>query len=176
MTEFSTIARPYAKAVFQVAEASNTFDVWSVMLKNWEQFALDERVGKLFNDPKVKVDQLIIFMSSFKNINEHGKRFIALLARAKRLEVLPEIARLYEEFYSEKRGLLKVEVFVSTPLNEEQTARLRKALSKRLERDIEIQETVDQSLISGLKVKVNDTVWDASLRGRLTRLVENLIG
>ena len=34
MAEYSTIARPYAKAVFQVAEASNTFDDWSLMLKS----------------------------------------------------------------------------------------------------------------------------------------------
>ncbi len=176
MSKYSTVARPYAKAVFQVAEASNTFDLWSIMLKNWGQVAKDKRVKKLFNDPKVKFNQLINFMSSFQELNEHGRRFISILAHAKRLEILPEIARIYEELYAERSGSLKVEVLVSKPLNKDQTERIRKALSVRLDRKIDIQETIDESLIAGVKVKVNDTVWDASLRGRLTRLAENLIG
>lgn len=175
MSKYSTIARPYAKAVFQVAQASNTYDLWSTMLKNWVQFAQDERVKRLFSDPKVKIDQLIRFMSSFQKLNDHAKRFISMLTRAKRLEALPEIARIYEELYTESVGLLKVQVLTANPLSEEQTTRIRKALSLRLGRVIEIHQKIDKSLIAGVKLKVNDTVWDASLRGRLTRLAENLI-
>lgn len=176
MSKYSTIARPYAKAVFQVAEASNTFDAWSNMLKNWALITQDDRVKVLFNDPKVKLNQLIHFLSSIQKLNEHGQRFISILAKARRLEILPEISEIFETLYAQRSNSLKAEVFTPKALNEEQRERIRKALSLRLDKKINIHETIDKNLIAGVKVKVNDTVWDASLRGRLTRLAENLIG
>ena len=176
MAEITTIARPYAKAVFQTAEASNTFDEWSSFLELWSQVAEDERIRKLFHDPKVKPKQLIALFGSTKALNEHAKRFLTMLSKAKRWEALPEISRMYKELLAERNQTLRVEVSAAEELTEDQKDRVRSALSRRFDRDVVLDINIDKSLIAGAHIKVGDKVWDATLRRRLTRFREKLLG
>lgn len=175
MAEYSTIARPYAKAVFQVAEASNTFDEWSSSLAVWSQLAEDKQVRKLFHDPRVKPEQLIALFEAAQSTNDHGKRFLSMLSGAKRFEALPEMKRIYDELVADRRQLLKAEVFVAEDMSKEQQDSLRSALGKRFDRDVELDIKIDKQLIAGARIRVGDQVWDATIRQRLTRFSENLL-
>lgn len=175
MAEYSTVARPYAKAVFQVAEASNTFDDWSASLAVWSQVAENEQVRKLFHDPKVKSEQLIGLFEAVKKTNEHGRRFLNMLSEAKRFEALPDVKRIYENLLAERQQLVHAEVFVAEELTQDQQERLQNALSKRFNQDVELEVKIDKQLIAGARIRVGDQVWDASLRQRLARFSENLL-
>ena len=67
-----------------------------------------------------------------------------------------------------------MEVVSAQELDAEQQRQLSEALSKKLERNINMQVRLDKSLIGGAVIRAGDTVIDGSIRGRLTKLAESL--
>ncbi|HSL84312.1 MAG TPA: ATP synthase F1 subunit delta, partial [Thermoanaerobaculia bacterium] len=71
-------------------------------------------------------------------------------------------------------GVATAQVTTAHPLDEEETERLRKALSGKLDRRVDLELAVDPDLIAGFRARVGSTLYDASLKGQLDRLAERL--
>ncbi len=97
-----------------------------------------------------------------------------VLAENGRLTVLPEIAALFEELKREAERVLKVNVRSAAPIDQAETAKLKDALKRRFGRDIELEQTIDPSVIGGAVIDAGDVVIDGSVRGRLARLEQAL--
>lgn len=87
MAELTTLARPYAKAAFEVALAGNALEKWSKMLTVSAAVTRDETVGSLLKSPALSSDQVT---NSFlqvcgEDLDAKGRNFISLLAENKRL-------------------------------------------------------------------------------------------
>src|SRR5690348_16055172 len=97
MEHDKTLARPYAKAVFEFALASKKLDEWSKNLAFLAEIASHKKMQPLYGDPAISAEQLSsVFIKAIPN-NEHLKNFILLLSHYDRLVLLPEIAELFEE-------------------------------------------------------------------------------
>src|SRR5690606_30147158 len=84
------------------------------------------------------------------------------------------VGALFEQLKQEAEHVLKVNVRTAAPIGAAATARLRDALKRRFGRDIELQETIDESMIGGAVIDTGDIVIDGSVRGRLGRLEAGL--
>src|SRR5256885_1644765 len=112
MAEPRTIARPYAEAVFKLAEASGSLARWSEMLAALAQVAADERVLRAIRDPRLsdaKVAGLFISILAGK-LTAEAENFVRVLAENKRLERLSEIHSQYEALRNEREGIVQAEV------------------------------------------------------------------
>ena len=69
---------------------------------------------------------------------------------------------------------MDVDVVAAAKLNAAQQKILSEALSAKLERKVNLQVSIDKSLIGGAVIRAGDTVIDGSIRGRLTKLAESL--
>ena len=100
MAEKSTIARPYALAAFGLAKENNDLANWSDMLGFAAVAVTDDAMQDFVNNPKVEQETLTRLMIEVcgDQLNELGKNFIKVLVANKRLNVLPEIAVLYNQF------------------------------------------------------------------------------
>ena len=87
-----------------------------------------------------------------------------------RLQVLPEIARLFEELRAEAQGSVDVEVISAFDLSADQEQVIAAAIKRRVSKDLKVTTRIDRGLIGGAIVRVGDLVIDASLRGRLQQL------
>jgi F-type H+-transporting ATPase subunit delta len=103
-----------------------------------------------------------------------GNNFIRLLAENKRLVLLPDIAELYEALKANQERSLDVKVTTAYKISSEIAERLAESLKTRLERQINLVTSVDQSLIGGAVIRAGDMVIDSSVRGKLTKLVESI--
>jgi len=168
----TTIARPYARAVFEQARADGELKAWSDMLAVLGLIAADPQMQGLMRNPRVSHAQLtgIVLDICGTRLNEQGKNFVCLLVEARRLGVAGEILRLYQELHAEAEGVATVEIISAYPLEEAQRETIRQKMAARLSRKIEITTHVDQDLIGGAVIRVGDSVIDASLRGRLRQL------
>lgn len=173
----STIARPYAKAAFQFAETQNALAHWSQSLTAAALITIDQQMASLLNNPLLRPEQLLdIYYSAAKNyFNEHDKNFLSLLAANKRLQVLPEIAIIFNKLRADKERTIDVDVLSIAPLSAEQQQRLTAALKKRLQREVALHCHIDENLIGGAVIRAGDFVIDGSVRGKLNRLSSELM-
>ncbi|MEO8748188.1 MAG: F0F1 ATP synthase subunit delta [Rhodanobacter sp.] len=169
--ETATLARPYARAAFEVARATQSLDAWSQALAFAAIVAEDPRVAALGNDPRVLPEQLVALHRPV-NIPADAPfaRFLGEVAEQRRMAVLPEVARLYEAFKRESESQLLVKVTSAMALDEAQMEQIRSSLKRRCKREIDLEAHVDPTLLAGAVIDTGSEVIDGSARGRLARL------
>jgi len=174
--EISTIARPYAEAVFGRASASDKLDNWSDMLGLLAAVVRDNKVATAISNPKLESNQRISLILDIcgKHLDVEGQNLVRLLVRNARLSVLPEIATLYEGLKNESQGNLDVQVVSAYEMTEAQKSSLAAALIKRLGREIRMTSEINRDLLGGVIIRAGDLVIDGSVQGRLQKLATEL--
>lgn len=175
MADKSTIARPYAKAAFEVAGTAR-LGPWSEALRAAATVVADPRVGTLLGNPRVSPGELadLVIGVACEGLDPEGRNFIRMLADNHRLNVLPEIAARFEQLKAEAEGTIDVTVTSAVPLNEAQRSELAAALEHRLKRTVRLQCVTDAKLIGGAVLRAGDWVIDGSLLARLRRIAYEL--
>ncbi len=174
--EKTTIARPYAEAVYGRAEETDKLDLWSDMLALLSAAAGTPEVACLIDNPLLtseRVQELMLEIGGGR-LDEEGRNLIKLLVQNDRLSLLPDIAALYERLKRERQGVLQVQVTSAYALNQAQKKVLAGVLKERLDRDIEINAERDPDLIGGIVIRAGDLVIDGSVRGQLHKLANEL--
>lgn len=177
MLEKTTIARPYAQAVFELAQDAGTTAEWSTALDRLQQIIADAQMRLLLHNPKVSRQQLqdLVIDIGANSFFPQARNFIKVLVSAGRLQYVAQIAWLFEAKRADAEGRVDVEVSSAYELDQAQRDSIAKGMSARLGKKVSISASVDQSLIGGAIIRAGDSVIDASLRGRLTELGNNLI-
>ncbi len=178
MSDSTTIARPYAKAIFEHALAEDKLAEWSEYLLNLSQAVLDSTAFEFITNPKSEVGQQIDLLQSVcgskSKEGEPLHNLIALLATNKRLLLLPEIKGLYEAHRAEQEKTLNVDVISFSMLTADQQQKLMDSLSKRTKRKVALNISIDPSLLGGAVIQAGDLVIDGSVRGKLNKLSTDL--
>ena len=176
MAEISTIARPYAVAIFNLAKEEKTLSEWSDMLSLMSGIIKNEDINSFINDSKVldtDREKLILNICGDK-INVSGQNLIKLLVEYKRLSILSEITILFEELKAKDEGVIEAEIIMADQPDKKMVENLLKSLEKRFNKKIEGKVVIDKSIVGGTKIIVGDTVIDASVRGQLDNLAYTL--
>ena len=176
MAELLTIARPYAEAVFALAQEQNALPVWAEMLKLAGDVAADPQMRVALDNPKLGKDaKESLFLSVCGDrLNADGKNFVRVLIEAERIELLPEIRELYGALKDEADGVARANIASAFPVTDAELASLKAALEKRFGKKIEATVSVDEELIGGARITVGDTVIDASVQGELQAMATHL--
>jgi len=171
MAQAITLARPYARAAFEVAHAAGSLDAWSQSLAFAATVAADARVASLATDPRVLPAQLAaLHLPAGVAAHAPFGEFLNELAEQRRLALLPEVAELFEALKRESESQLLVKVTSAMALDAAQSEQLKASLKRRFKRDIELETTVDASLLAGVVIDTGTEVIDGSARGRLAKL------
>jgi F-type H+-transporting ATPase subunit delta len=176
MTELSTLARPYAQAVFQLARDRDELATWSQRLQLLATIAVDPQTRALLDDPRLaraRLEGLFIDVAG-ETLDVMGRNLVRVLSENSRLGLLAEIAAQYEILKAEAENTVQAELVAAQPVSEAKQAQLREALKKRLGREVELQCSIDERLIGGAVIRAGDLVIDGSALGRLERLATTL--
>ena len=172
MAERITIARPYAKAVFQLARRQKRLPQWSEALRVAASIIADARVRPLLGNPGVRTEQLVELVTGVagKGLDGEARNLIATLAANRRLGFLPEIAARFEQLRAEAERTVEVTLTSAVELSRAQQQQYTAALRKRLDREVHLHCQVDPSLLGGAVVRADDLVIDGSVRAGLAQL------
>ena len=176
MAEISTIARPYATAVFNFANESKGLSNWSDTLVLLSAVIQDEHIKSIIEDSKVldsEREDLILNVCKGK-LDGNGSNFVKLLVENKRLLILPEISQFFEELKADAEGLIEAEIIMAEKPNQKTVDDLLKSLEKKFNKKIEGKVVIDKNIIGGTKIVVGDSVIDASVRAQLDNLAFTL--
>ena len=177
MSETLTLARPYARAAFASAQAGNALADWSRNLGVAAQIVSDPRVHSLVGDPRLaNAEVTALLLPQGEAADSPFAKFVALLVENRRATLLPDIAALFEELKRESERVMRVTVRSAVPFADGQADAIKVALKKRFGRDIELEQRVDPTVIGGAVIDAGDMVIDGSIRGRLERLEQALVG
>jgi F-type H+-transporting ATPase subunit delta len=175
MAETLTLARPYARAAFELAQEMGTLNEWWQALSFAASVAQDTRIVALCHDPRVQPQQLAaLHRPESIGTDAPFARFLDQLAEHSRLTLLPEIFALFDAHKRESESVLKVTVTSAMALEPAQTEQLKASLKRRFARDIDIAAEVDPALLGGVVIDTGEQVIDGSARGRLARLASAL--
>lgn len=176
MSEYQTIARPYAQAVFDLAKSAGNYEDWSLALAWLSAVAGDEQVQELARNPKVDDDTLMGLFQDIAGDKLFGDaaNFLRLIVSNDRIAALPSIASQFETMRAEAEGTIEAELISAQAVSEAQQNALAQSLARRLGREVSLRVVEEPDLIGGAVLRAGDMVIDASVKGRLQKLAANL--
>lgn len=176
MAESITLARPYAKAAFDVALADNALGHWSAMLATLAAVTSDTKVAAILKNPLLTASQQAEKLLEIcgDDVSEKGRNLVRLLADNRRLSLLPQITQIFDVYKAAQEKTIDVELSTAFALTDSVIEQLTAALQKRLDRTVKLHTSIDKGLIGGAVIRAGDTVIDNSVRGKLNKLAESL--
>jgi len=173
MAEAITIARPYAAAAFAIANEKNELKAWSDLLAVLSQCVSDPKMQSIITSPAVSNEQVITVFADVAGellSGSDAQNLLALLAENNRLQLLDEIAVIFEELREEAEQVMTADVTSARELTSEQQDNIAAALKARLGRTVTLNVDVDESLLGGAIIRAGDLIIDGSALGKLNRL------
>lgn len=176
MAEIATLARPYAKAVFELAVESDNFDEWSNNLKFLTKLIEDPTISAAIDNPELGKDTLtnILLEVSEDHLCDDAQGLVKILVDNRRLRAIPQIAFQYEQLKAKHQGYIRVDIVSAYSLSQPQEQEIEASLNKRLGKSVDINIIVDKSLLGGFLIRAGDDVIDVSAKGRLEQLASEL--
>jgi F-type H+-transporting ATPase subunit delta len=171
MAELATVARPYAEALFRVAQEGD-LTAWSELVSEMAQAGSHPDVKALAQNPNVTDAQIgDTFMALMKsNVTDQAKNFIQMLVENGRVSLLPEIGAQFHALKNAREGAADADITSAFPITDAQVADLVGSLEKKFGRKLNPSVTVDAALIGGVRVVVGDQVLDTSVRAKLQKM------
>ena len=171
MANESTAARPYARAIFELASERGDYSTWSDRLAFWAAVVADPDMrDRLVRPGLTAADKAALMVEVSEGLDEDSRNLLRLLAENERLVVLPDIHEQFEAQRREAEGEIEAHVISAYPLDDSQRERIVEALGARLARKVKLTSEVDEALLGGAIVRAGDLVIDGSVRGRLADL------
>jgi F-type H+-transporting ATPase subunit delta len=169
----------YANALMELAEEHHTdLAALGQELKDLRKIVDDNEAFRLYlGDPAIGVfERAAALQRIFQGkVMPLVSDLMRLLNERGRLRLLVDVAGAYDELLEEKLGKVEVDVTVAKPLDDAQMQQVRKSVSAALKRDAVTHQFVDESIIGGLLIRVEDRLIDASVRHQLSAMKEKLL-
>ncbi|MGF1739228.1 F0F1 ATP synthase subunit delta [Photobacterium satsumensis] len=175
MSDMTTIARPYAKAAFDLAVEKGELAQWAEMLSFAAEVTRNETIQDILDSGYAANKLTEIFLSVCgEQLNEAGQNLIKVMAENGRLKALPAVCSEFLLLKSELEKTIDATVTSAVALDDSQLAAISKKLEQRLSRKVKLNCSVDETLIAGVVIRAGDLVIDNSVRGKLDRLSDTL--
>lgn len=176
MSSLTTLARPYAKAAFELALRDNNLAGWDDMLGAVTQVTTDKVMAAWLQSPHSTAGKAveIIVESLGGDVDARFQAYLGVLADNDRLLLCDEITRLYRRLRQQAEKRLEVRVVSAVPLQALQAERMQSALARRFDCEITLENDIDPSVLGGAIIYAGDQVIDGSIKGRLKRLESSL--
>lgn len=173
----ATAVRRYAEAAFQLATRDKALDAFGDGLDLAAQVLSDATVLGVLRNPARPLGQRLEVVDALlaKRVPEPILKLVGLLVERGKIDRIGQVAAEFRRLLNRERGIVEAVATSALPLTKDETEALRQKVAKMTGRTVDLRVDVDDSLIGGLTVRVGDTLYDASVRGRLERLRERLV-
>ena len=131
---------------------------------------------ELIGNPSLPTEKLVdVIATAVPSLSKSEREMLKVLAENERLTALSEISAMYETLRNEAEKVVSAEVTSAYPMNEAQIAELTALLEKKHGKKVKVSVVVDSALIGGVSIAIGDEVFDASVRGKLSRMATSLM-
>ncbi len=173
----STIAERYAKALLAAAKDSSLVEQTRKESAGLQAaLQADPRIGAYLAQPVLSAQRKweLFNRELSGKFSEVFLRFLKVVFDHKRERFLEAILSKYQDLVEDAEGRMKAEVTSASRLGERDLKVLAEGLSRRFHKEVELKPLVDPSLLGGLKVRLEDRVYDGTLAAQLGSLASLL--
>ncbi len=176
MSSLTTLARPYAKAAFELAMSDSSLAAWDDLLFTVAGVTADASMAGWLQSPHSTAGKAveIIVEAIGGEVDARFQGYLGVLADNDRLPLCAEISRMFQQLRQQAEKRLEVRVVSATPLQRSEAERMQAALAKRFACEITLSNDVDPEILGGAIIYAGDQVIDGSIKGRLKRLEVSL--
>ena len=183
MADSSTLARPYARAVFALARADEALGAWSAALSTAAQIVAEPAARTFLSRRDLDPASRAAFLQSVCEAggdsevlgSASGRNLLRLLAENDRLSIVPEIATQFEQLKARAENTVRVQLVTASGVEEAVVERIRLTLQRSLGRAVELELQQDPGLLGGAVIHAEGRVIDGSVKSRLNELAETLV-
>ena len=169
-----TLAGRYAAALYAQADETRALDQAVEQMQALGRL-IDQspEFRRLLDSPLIDVTQArtaavaVLQQEGFSELVQH---FVGVVANNRRLGVLRSIVSGFADLVASKRGVVVAKVVSAHPLSDVQREQLRARMIEAGFGTVNIEDSVDPSLLGGLVVRIGARLYDTSLKSRLQRL------
>jgi F-type H+-transporting ATPase subunit delta len=168
------IARRYAQAVFDLSRDAGELEKLAADVADFHAaMRVSDDLRDVLASPvlgRVEQGHAIGAVAAKMGLGDTLANTLRLMAAKRRLFVVPQMIAVLGDMLAEEKGEVAAEVRSAKALSEAQAERLARTLKASTGKDVNLQVTVDPSLIGGLVVKIGSRMIDTSIRARLNAL------
>ncbi|MBT4804354.1 MAG: F0F1 ATP synthase subunit delta [Legionellales bacterium] len=170
------IARPYAEAIFAISIGDNKQEQIKIFLINLAAVVEHKEIKSLLKNPGFSKERQLSLLTKILKLKP-GLEYNILnkLIRSSRVILAPEIQDLYNKSCDIYNNQQEVVITSAHPLSDTQQQTLCENLTKQTQKQVRAIFNIDENLIGGFRVKINDYVEDHSVSGMLEKLQQALI-
>ena len=171
------IANRYAEALFQLSEEENiTKEIYNELHDVVEVIKNNKELDNVLKSPLVaKNEKTQLIEALFNNkINNDLKNFLKILVEKGRISSLKSIEFTFKELLNDKHNIIEGTVISAIALTEKQVKELEEKLSKKYNKNVTLENEVDQSILGGVLVRLGNTQIDGSVKTRLNNIKDQL--
>ena len=171
------IANRYAEALFQLSEEENiTKEIYNELHDVVEVIKNNKELDNVLKSPLVaKNEKTQLIEALFNNkINNDLKNFLKILVEKGRISSLKSIKLTFKELLNDKHNIIEGTVISAIALTEKQVKELEEKLSKKYNKNVTLENKVDESILGGVLVRLGNTQIDGSVKTRLDNIKDQL--
>ncbi|MDD4775050.1 MAG: F0F1 ATP synthase subunit delta [Syntrophomonas sp.] len=172
-----SVARRYAEAFFSIAREAGKIDEYQNELGKIVQ-TIEEipDLKEYFAHPLLPAkDKKEIAKQVFSSaVSPLTLNFLLLVLDKKRQNYLELINNQYVEMADESRNIKKAELISAMPISDQDVKTLADNLTRSTGKTIQLDVSIDPSIIGGVKIRMGDKIIDASIAKKLEMLKKNL--
>ncbi|AIF67868.1 F0F1 ATP synthase subunit delta [Terribacillus saccharophilus] len=173
-----TIVKRYAEALFEVAENRDIVETVRAELHTAKQVAQNDAAFLRFlSEPKIGLDKKkALIETSFAAGSIEVRNTLKLLLDAGRISSIPQVADAFQAMFDDKQGTVQATVYSVRELSDAERQTVAETFAKKLGKQaVSIDNKIDPTLQGGLKVRIGNTIYDSSIKNKLTRIERNLV-
>ncbi|MEG0180405.1 MAG: F0F1 ATP synthase subunit delta [Peptostreptococcaceae bacterium] len=171
------IANRYAEALFQLSEEENiTKEIYSELHDVVDTVKNNKDLENVLKSPLVSKDEkkeLIEKIFSNK-INNNLKNFLKILIEKGRITSLKAIELTFKQLLNDKHNIIEGTVLSAIPMEKTKVKELEEKLSKKYNKNVTLENKVDESILGGVLVRLGNTQIDGSVKTRLNNIKDQL--
>jgi len=174
-----TVARRYAKAVFELAEEAGDYERTGKQLHFMLELISSHReLESIYENPAISPNSKLAIFEELEpelELDKLSANFIRLLIRKGRIHYLEAIVAEYDELERERRGIVVADVKTARPLTDTRLEELRSRLADATGKEIDLQTSEDTEILGGFVARIGGTVYDGSVEHQLQKLRKHLV-
>lgn len=171
--DVTIISKRYARALFDLAIELSVLEKVKEDMDTLRDVTLENpRFKRVMASPIIPAGKKNSILKGIfeKYLDKLTMRFLQLLIRKEREVYLREITESFEKLYKDYHNIITIKITSTVPLNEENRSELLNLLQEQTHKTIDLVEQVDESLIGGFVLTMEDRKYDASIRHKLDKL------
>ncbi|MGH7412212.1 MAG: ATP synthase F1 subunit delta [Candidatus Methylomirabilis sp.] len=169
----ASVARRYAKALFDLLDTRSIEPTRAGLAGLGQAFTVSPPLKHVMASPAFGLDDkvaVLVGLSQKLKCPPIVTGFLGQLVKKNRVAFLPEIAEAFAALVDEAKGTRQVSVTSATELSPDEQEALRSQLRALLRHEVNVAFHTDPTLLAGLRIQMGSTLYDSTLRARLSAM------